>query len=298
MAFDIYSIIRSKTVGEHLRKNRIFTALEQEYLIRNSYYSVEQKLVWMKQLLEDTVGEELPILTERVRLFETIVQFIYKPDMDVIYMSLEDFNGYSEMDDSDYELSRSLVPDTHYFKTMDDVMKYWSFDAGCSTEFIVRVDMVCTSRREKRSNELEQPVWFTMVNKGGKLRVMNVGIRKEWFLGIGFSEQCLQDYSINQFRVPLPFENLSRVKLQTPAMRNPVYGIIDSSKDCFGCWYHFLLCEDSGHDAEAIRKIIVGGKTYPNQIEYIDLSYPLLESCGDYLTYDWIERAKESGRQA
>lgn len=293
MAFDIYSIIHSRTVGEYLRGNRIFSSLEQEFLIRNSYYSVEQKLDWMKQVLETAVGSDVPILEERVRLFETIINFIYKPNVDVIYMALENFNGYSEWDDSDYELSRSIVPDTHYFKTIDEVMKYWVFDVECSSEFIVRVDMVCTSQLEERCNELVQPVWFTMVNKDGKLQVVNVGIDKEWFMSKGFSKQCLYEYRIGRFRTPLSFENLARVKLQTPAMRNPIYGIIESSKDCFGCWYHFMVCEDSLHDAKAIRKIINDEKQYPEEIEYIDLSYPLLEPCGDYLTYDWIELAED-----
>lgn len=293
MVFDIYSIIQSKMVGDFLRNNRIFSALEQEYLIRKSYHSIEQKLIWMKELLKDSAGEADPILAERVRLFETIIDFIYKPNEDVLYLTFEDFTGYSERNVNNYELSRSIAPVTHYFKTMDEVMRYWSVDVGKSREVLIRVDMVCTSQWKAQSDELEQPVWFTIVNKNGKLQIMNVGISREWFLRKGFSKLCLQKYSINEFRSPLPFENMERVKLQTPTMGNPIYGVMDSSKDCFGCWYHFFLCEDSLHDAEALRKIITGRNVYPKELEYIDLSYPLLEPCEDYLTYDWIELAEE-----
>ena len=51
MAFDVYSLIRSEEVREYLRKHRKFKVLEQEVIIRNSYYTIEQKLEFMKQLL-------------------------------------------------------------------------------------------------------------------------------------------------------------------------------------------------------------------------------------------------------
>ena len=53
MAFDVYNLIQSKEVREYLRKHRKFKALEQEVIIRNSYYTIEQKLEFMKQLLTD-----------------------------------------------------------------------------------------------------------------------------------------------------------------------------------------------------------------------------------------------------
>ena len=53
MAFDVYSLIRSEEVREYLRKHRKFKVLEQEVIIRNSYYTIEQKLEFMKQLLSE-----------------------------------------------------------------------------------------------------------------------------------------------------------------------------------------------------------------------------------------------------
>ena len=73
MGFDIYDLIKSNEVREHLREHRRFTPLEQEAIIRNSYYAIEQKLEFMKQLLlevKDTnvEKEDLELLEERVRL--------------------------------------------------------------------------------------------------------------------------------------------------------------------------------------------------------------------------------------
>ena len=72
MAFDVYDLIRSKEVREYLWKHRKVKVLEQEVIIRNSYYTIEQKLEFMKQLLIETkrescYKEELEILEERVQ---------------------------------------------------------------------------------------------------------------------------------------------------------------------------------------------------------------------------------------
>ena len=72
MAFDVYDLIHSKEVREYLRKHRKFKVLEQEVIIRNSYYTIEQKLEFMKQPLIETkrescYKEEMEILEERVQ---------------------------------------------------------------------------------------------------------------------------------------------------------------------------------------------------------------------------------------
>ena len=41
MGFDIYDLIKSNEVREYLREHRRFTPLEQEVIIRNSYYTIE-----------------------------------------------------------------------------------------------------------------------------------------------------------------------------------------------------------------------------------------------------------------
>lgn len=122
MAFDVYNLIQSKEVREYLRKHRKFKALEQEVIIRNSYYTIEQKLEFMKQLLTETKeetsdDEELEMLEEKVRMYEFIVNFIHNPREDVIYMAQEETRGYNVcLKDNAYRMSEKLYADTHYFK--------------------------------------------------------------------------------------------------------------------------------------------------------------------------------------
>lgn len=311
MAFDVYNLIQAKEVREYLRKHRKFSVLEQEVIIRYSYYTIEQKLKFMKQLLyqtkEESVDkEELELLEERVRMYEFIVNFIRNPGEDVIYMSHEDVDGYNiDSCDNDYRLSESVMPDTHYFKTFDDLMTYWDMDGvDLQADYRVGVDMIVTSEFGVNYSEREiaQPVWFYLMHMDGAMQIVNFDIADKWFIRWGFSKECVDDFLTEHFRSPLPFENGCRVKLQTPSMKEPVFGIMDSSQDCFGCWYHFLLFENEKYSARDLRNLLEGefsqyaDKILQREIDQIDLSYPRLDMCDAYLTYDWITRAEDQKR--
>ena len=83
MAFDVYNLIQSKEVREYLREHRKFKVLEQEVIIRNSYYTIEEKLEFMKQLLAETKDDmtvdksDMELLEERAKMYEFIVNFIH-----------------------------------------------------------------------------------------------------------------------------------------------------------------------------------------------------------------------------
>lgn len=299
MEFDIYSLIQSVEVREYLRKWRKFKLLEQDVIIRNSYYTIEQKLKFIKQLVEVTRKDrrnekELKVLEEKAALYEFIVNFIYNPRADVIYMAQEESRGYNVCyKDNDYRLSEKVFTDTHYFKNIEDIKKYWEHNT--KSEYTVRVDMVLLSEQGAKYNvdEIVQPVWFDIrILKGGKLSIRNFGIDEKWFLKNGFSKECVGK-RFGKFRCPLPFEHGSRVRLQTPDMREPIYGILDSSFDYGGLWYHFLWVEDEQHDFYILRKLLQEEKLDCQEVDVIDLSYPILNMCSDFLSYDWIERADE-----
>ncbi|MBQ2450441.1 MAG: hypothetical protein II273_02565, partial [Lachnospiraceae bacterium] len=183
MGFDVYSLIQSEEVREYLQKNRKFKALEQELIIRYSYYTIEQKLEFMKQLLVKTKEEmsdeeELELLEEKVRMYEFIVDFIYNPGDDVIYMAQEETRGYNvALKENAYRMSEKLYADTHYFKRFEDVIKYWEGAVG--TEYTVCVDMVLLSEQGAKYNEDEivHPVSFDMsIDLVGKVSIRSFGI--------------------------------------------------------------------------------------------------------------------------
>ena len=307
MGFDVYNLIQSKEVREHLRKHRKFKPLEQEVIIRNSYYTIEQKLEFMKQLLVEVRGrdgdrEELELLEERVKMYEFIVSFIHNPGDDVIYMAQEETRGYNiRREDNDYRLSEKIYADTHYFRKFEDLIKYWEGAVGA--EYTVCVDMVLLSEQGAKYNadEIVQPVWFNMaIDLDGKVSVRSFGIDDKWFERKGFSEDCIRDI-YDEFHSPLPFEHGSRIKLKTPEMLKPVYGVIDSSGDCYGRWFHFLYLEDEEHDFFAVKKLMEDNKIWveynDRPVDVISLTYPQLDMYDEFLSYDWIERAEEVEEQ-
>lgn len=307
MAFDVYNLIQSKEVREYLRKERKFKALEQEVIIRNSYYTIEQKLEFMKQLLTETKeetsdDEELELLEEKVRMYEFIVNFIHNPGEDVIYMAQEETRGYNVyLKDNAYRMSEKLYADTHYFKRFEHVIKYWEGAVG--TEYTVCVDMVLLSEQGAKYNadEIVQPVWFDMaIDLAGKVSIRSFGIDDKWFERKGFSNDCIRDI-YDEFHSPLPFEHGSRIKLKTPEMLKPVYGVLDSSGDCYGRWFHFLYVEDEEHDFHAVKKLMEENKVWveysDRPVDVISLTYPQLNMFDHFLTYDWIERTEEVREQ-
>lgn len=306
MGFDVYSLIQSEEVREYLRKHRKFKALEQEAIIRYSYYTIEQKLEFMKHLLAETKeetndDEELEMLEEKVRMYEFIVNFIHNPGEDVIYMAQEETRGYNVyLKDNAYRMSEKIYADTHYFKRFEDLIKYWEGAVG--TEYTVCVDMVLLLEQGAKYNadEIVQPVWFDMaIDLAGKVSIRSFGIDDKWFERKGVSNDCIRDI-YDEFYSPLPFEHGSRIKLKTPEMLKPVYGVLDSSGDCYGRWFHFLYVEDEDHDFHAVKKLMEENKIWveysDRPVDVISLTYPQLDMCDKFLTFDWIERAdKEDG---
>ena len=99
----------------------------------------------------------------------------------------------------------------------------------------------------------------------------------------------------DEFHSPLPFEHGSRIKLKTPEMLKPVYGVLDSSEDGNGHWFHFLYVEDDEHDFHAVKKLMENNKIWveynDRPVDVISLTYPQLDMYDKFLSYDWIERA-------
>lgn len=309
MAFDVYSLIQSKEVREYLRKNRKFKILEQEIIIHNSYYTIEEKLEFMKQLLAEAQDDrtvdkfDMELLEEKVKMYEFIVNFIHNPGDDVIYMAQEETHGYDRCrEDNAYRMSDKIYSDTHYFRRFEDVIKYWE-GAANTVEYTVCVDMILLSEQGAKYNtdEIVQPVWFYMsIGLDGKISIRSFGIDDKWFERKGFSEDCVWDIC-DHFYCPLPFEHGCRIKLKTPEMLEPVYGILDSSMDGGGFWYHFLYVEDEEHDYNTVKKLMEENKIWEErenrQVDVISLTYPQVDMYGYFLTYDWIERAEDAGEQ-
>lgn len=297
MGWDIYSLIKSSEVREYFMKNRKFTPLEQEVIIRNSYYSIEQKLEFMKKLLQETISQgqlpekEIEILAEKVSLYEYVINFIYKPEITVIYMAKEETCGYNVYNKNNhFRLSEKIYSDTYYFRDFESLRKYWEHNTN--SEYTVSVDIVLLKQLNICYNEGRtiKPVQFYMrISKDGKMSIQSFKMDEDWFINRGFSEVSV--YNDGSFRCVLPFERGSRVKLQTPDMREAVFGIMDNYWDKNGLYNQLLWIEDEEHDFEHLRKLLEEQRLDYREVDVIDVSYPVLNMCSRFLSYDWVERS-------
>lgn len=103
MAFDIYNLIQSKEVREYLREHRKFKVLEQEVIIRNSYYTIEEKLEFLKQLLVET-RDDMTVDKSDMELLEDKIWVDYN-DRQIDIISLT----YPQLDMCDHFLSYDWI---------------------------------------------------------------------------------------------------------------------------------------------------------------------------------------------
>ena len=118
----------------------------------------------MKQFLEETMGEEHQDLEDLVRLYEFIVNYIYHPLGEVIYMAQENRTGYYAGTENAYRLSESVISDTAYFGSFQGLEEYLRMDETEEMSgYKVRVDMISLTERKDKHDELFQPLWFSMM---------------------------------------------------------------------------------------------------------------------------------------
>ena len=81
-------------------------------------------------------------------------------------------------------------------------------------------------------------------------------------------------YGFGPMHYRFPYEQGTEMQLQTPIMKEPVYGYLHGDQDSHGCWYYFL-------DEE---------KEWPTTTAGIDLGYHIIQSgLWVYVALDWLE---------
>ncbi len=132
----------------------------------------------------------------------------------------------------------------------------------------------CMKRAINRNDSLGFEVETEWIN--GKQEVIGFYPERDFFQKNGFSSavyNTFMDWGISHIK--LPFEDECRVKIQTPAMEEAVYGIVYAEEDENGCWYYFVR-KDNCEDKDKL----------------IDISYHEIDVASGYNVFDWVERVK------
>lgn len=272
---NVYSVIRSPEIREYYQKNVKLDIWAQKQLILCSYLPMTQKICMVKQLALQGTEQEKKTLLDACTILEECMADIYAPKEPTVFAAayiLPDF------DFSEYkfiEISR----EKEFFATAEELFTSRGYyeDGEYTWVNVLQVP---------KAGELKKPFDFTLFWFDGQWQVKDiifgdVEVPEDQTESARWQANYFYDsYTFEHF--PLPFEDGSRLKLQTPFMDEPFYGILDSQCMEEYCeWHNWLWDEEEAKVPENNR----------NRRSCIWLDDQFLNTFSGYSPLDWVERA-------
>jgi len=242
---------------------------------------VQQKISMLKQLALHGTEQEAALLNEHCSILEKCVADIYHPNKRTVFIF-----EYAEPYFEDCCIKRYL----HLNGAFDTVDELVCEVESCLKNYEEQTYGYITLLQIPPSGKNRNPFNFTMFWIDGCWQVKDIMVEDGNLIGCGFTERAVKQLDQDIFMLehfPLPFEDKSRLKLQTPFMEEPFYGILDSGCGHPGEWYHYLWDESVMASSENTMNLY----TRKNRKSCISLSYMELNLVSGYSTLDWLERA-------
>ncbi|MBD5487101.1 MAG: hypothetical protein HDR18_16545 [Lachnospiraceae bacterium] len=269
---DVYSLIRSAEIRDYYRKEDIFGIFEKEQLILHAFISVQQKAVMLKHLAKTGTVEENSRIDEMYRLYCKYIDMIYHPSVRTIFiLECNEVVWDEEVSDvGGHSLGGAYDTVDEVATEMESI--YGDKESRCRYGGMGYASV--TALQVPQNGKVKEAFRFTMYKIDGKWEIKDLSVNDEDLEMQGISEDTVQRFNDYSLYHPLPFENGSRLKLQLPSMKEPVYGSLESELDGNGCWYHFFYGEKERGDF--------------NMVMLTDAEINLTSG---YSSLDWIERA-------
>lgn len=276
---DVYSIIKSEEIRDFFKSHIRLNVFEREQIILKSFIPMQQKIDMVKKLALYGTEREDAVLNEHCSIFEKCMTDIFHPVERSIFI---------------FECAELYIEDcciTEYrhldgaFDTMEELFcEVRARFKNIETQVYGYITLLQIPRSGKSKNLFD----FTIYWINGYWQVKDIMMYRKDMRSYGFSEEAIYQLFAYEFEhFPLPFENRSRLKLQTPFMEEPFYGILDSGCGYPEEWHHYLWDEKIVAAAEDVQGLYKGEWTK----SCFPLSYLKLSLDGDYSTLDWVERA-------
>lgn len=178
-----------------------------------------------------------------------------------------------------YETSVKEHNSTVYYSSYREFLDQYSQYAPEEDDELPRyeIDLVYQGKGWRNNN----PISFSATWFDGKIEIYAIHVDSEWG-----ESHCFKGFITDYFwggwmgRYSLPFPTMSKVKIQTPFMKEPLIGVLDSSLDGCGCWYHFFYPYD--------RRGLNGS--------FMDFLYHGIELCSDFVMFDWVNSRKDDSK--
>ena len=272
-SFDIYQCIRNIEIREFFRQNNRFTVNEKIQLILHSYASIEKKREMFQGLSESICVKDEYKVRQMITLFNLCIMQIYNPKDRVLYVRECISNATTEMKVSSLDVFRFPTADIEFYDSMEKLLDETGKLYNHSNDLQEKVYVYQIILPQNQPHQILME--FEMLWMEEKLQIVRVYPNEPWLIERGVLPETLAslNYYYELCHLELPFENGCRLKIQTPIMQEPIYGILQSEKDSNGCWYHFFKPD---------------GMTENEHL--IDLSYHEIQFTSGYSVFDWVER--------
>lgn len=278
----IYDLMRSEEIREYYRKNVELDTEEQECVIINCYKSLKEKLELLKKLYNNVPEEDKNNVKEMITLYELVNTIYYNPyeffgnDCRVIYvvhyLEAECNLLFPNMDL--YDFLHEYTTCNVYFDSLEEAYNYMNIDIETIDSF--EIELIIIPKNDKSY----YPISFYGNNINGNLEPITFTFDDELFDKFNIPNSV--DTYKHRWELSykgLPFATGTKVKFQTPIMRNPFYGFIRCTKDENDCWYCFVFeNEIEVHDTD-------------HPYDFLNMSFINLCHTSDYAIFDWLERA-------
>lgn len=278
---DVYATIKSLEIRNFFKNHIRLNVLEREKIILKSDISMQQKISMIKQLALYGSEQDAALLNEHCGILKKCMADIYHPAQRTIFI-LEYVEPYFE--DCRIKKNRYL---NGAFDTIEEVLcKAESDLKNIEMQRYGSITLLQVPRSGKRKNLFD----FTISWIDDSWQVKDIMLDEKYLLSCGFSKKAVEYLLIWSFvsleHFPLPFEEKSQLKLQTPFMEEPFYGILDSGCGYMGEWHHYLWDKKIMTSIENVRDLY----TRENMKNCVSLSYMELSLYSGYSTLDWVER--------
>lgn len=279
---DVYSVIKSPEIRDFFKNHIRLNVLEREQLLLKSYISMRQKIDMLKKLAPYGTEQEADLLNGHCAVLEQCMADIYQPNKRSIFV-FECAEPYFE-DCRIMEMKHI----NGFFDTMDELIHEIE---SCFRNSETQLYGYITVLQLPRSGKTRTPFDFTVFWINGSWQVKDIIVDAGHMVKLGFAEKAvrgLDGYSMSELvHFPLPFENGNRLRLQTPFMEGPFYGILDSGCAFPGEWHHYLWNEKNAVSLKNKKNLY----TRKNMKNCVSLSSIELSIYSGYSTLDWLERA-------
>lgn len=289
----IYDLMRSEEIREYYRKNVELDTEEQECVIINCYKSLKEKLELLKKLYDNVPEEDKNNVKEMITLYELVNTIYYNPyeffgnDCRVIY-ALHYLKPLCNLLGVDKAVSNRNLFDCYsqyveYFDNIEKMIEFMNVDECYKYNEPFEVDIIVIPNN---GESLYYPIEYYCEYINGNFELINFTLdnKTDIFDKYNISETIHREIFSKISHKGLPFKSGDRIKVQTPSMDQPFYGIISSEQDYpidpNSCWYNFVY--EDGTNVEDFDKSII----------LLDLSYINIDNSPKvYAIFDWVERA-------